>query len=181
MNRPRSGGCSRRSPPCSTSAELISTTRQGPRPPRHTRCHPKTPCHTPCHPKTPPTLGLRHTRCHPQTPVTGPAAYPPRCFAGTVDDKAARAHCKCRPSLWTRATHHHTPHTHHAYTIVLHACHTSCCTHRVCHTRLPTQTSGNNCRTGTFLDFVMLTTRTMHPNGAYVWRAKRNRIDPPSG
>ena len=37
--------------------------------------------------------------------------------------------------------------------------------------------SGNICRVGIFLDFVWLTTRTMHPHGAYVRRAERNRID----
>ena len=33
-------------------------------------------------------------------------------------------------------------------------------------------------RVGNFLDFVWLTTRTMHPHGAYVRVAERTRIDP---
>ena len=41
--------------------------------------------------------------------------------------------------------------------------------------------SGKNFRVGIFLDFVWLTTRTMHPHGAYVRRARRNRIDPHGG
>ena len=36
-------------------------------------------------------------------------------------------------------------------------------------------------RVGIFLGFVGLTTRTMHPHGAYVRGAKRNRIDPHRG
>ena len=40
-----------------------------------------------------------------------------------------------------------------------------------------TKKSGNIFRVGIFLDFVWLTTRTMHPHGAYVRRARRNRID----
>ena len=39
--------------------------------------------------------------------------------------------------------------------------------------------SGNIFRVGLFLDFVWLTTRT--PHGAYVRRARRNRIDPHGG
>ena len=38
-----------------------------------------------------------------------------------------------------------------------------------------TKKSGNIFRVGIFLDFVWLTTRT--PHGAYVRRARRNRID----
>ena len=38
-----------------------------------------------------------------------------------------------------------------------------------------TRKSGNMFRVGIFLDFVWLTTRT--PHGAYVRRARRNRID----
>ena len=41
--------------------------------------------------------------------------------------------------------------------------------------------SGKMFRVGIFLDFVRLTTRTMHPHGAYVRRARRNRIDPHGG
>ena len=41
--------------------------------------------------------------------------------------------------------------------------------------------SGNIFRVGMFLDFVWLTTRTMHPHGAYVRGARRNRIDPHGG
>ena len=37
--------------------------------------------------------------------------------------------------------------------------------------------SGSVFLVGIFLDFVRVTTRTMHPHGAYVRRAKRNRID----
>ena len=36
-----------------------------------------------------------------------------------------------------------------------------------------TKKSGNMFRVGLFLDFIWLTTRTMHPRGAYVRRAKR--------
>ena len=42
-----------------------------------------------------------------------------------------------------------------------------------------TKRSGNMFRVGIFLDFVWLTTRT--PHGEYVWRARRNRIDPHGG
>ena len=42
-----------------------------------------------------------------------------------------------------------------------------------------TKKSGNIFRVGIFLDFVYLTTRT--PHGAYVRRARRNRIDPHGG
>ena len=40
-----------------------------------------------------------------------------------------------------------------------------------------TKKSGKIFRVGIFLDFVWLTTRTMHPHGAYVRGARRNRID----
>ena len=40
-----------------------------------------------------------------------------------------------------------------------------------------TKKSGDIFRVGIFLDFVRLATRTMHPHGAYVRGAKRNRID----
>ena len=40
-----------------------------------------------------------------------------------------------------------------------------------------TKKSGNIFRVGIFLDFVRLTTRTMHPHGVYVRGAKRNRVD----
>ena len=40
-------------------------------------------------------------------------------------------------------------------------------------TRLLTKKSGNIFRVGISPDFVWLTTRTMHPRGAYVRRAKR--------
>ena len=40
---------------------------------------------------------------------------------------------------------------------------------------------GNIFRVGIFLDFVRLATRTMHPHGAYVRGAKRNRVDPHRG
>ena len=43
------------------------------------------------------------------------------------------------------------------------------------------RTSGNIFRVGIFLDFVWLTTRTEGPHGAYVRRARRNRIDPHGG
>ena len=39
-----------------------------------------------------------------------------------------------------------------------------------------TKKGGNFFRVGIFLDFVWLTTRTMHPHGAYVRGARRNRI-----
>ena len=39
-------------------------------------------------------------------------------------------------------------------------------------------TYGNILRGGVFLDFVRLATRTMHPHGACVRGAARNRIDP---
>ena len=42
---------------------------------------------------------------------------------------------------------------------------------------LITKKSRNLFRVGIFLDFVWLTTRTMHPHGAYVWGARRNRIE----
>ena len=41
--------------------------------------------------------------------------------------------------------------------------------------------SGNIFQVGIFLDFVRLTTRTMHPHGAHVRGARRNRIDPHGG
>ncbi len=41
--------------------------------------------------------------------------------------------------------------------------------------------SGKTFRVGIFLDFVWLTTRTMHPHGAYVRGARRNRIGPHGG
>ena len=44
-----------------------------------------------------------------------------------------------------------------------------------------TKKSGKTFRVGIFLDFVWLTTRTMHPHGACVRRARRNRIDPHRG
>ena len=44
-------------------------------------------------------------------------------------------------------------------------------------TALLAKKSGNIFRVGIFLDFVWLATRTMHPHGAYVRRARRNRID----
>ena len=44
-----------------------------------------------------------------------------------------------------------------------------------------TKKSGNIFRVGIFLDFVWLTIRTMHPHGASVRRARRNRIDPHGG
>ena len=47
------------------------------------------------------------------------------------------------------------------------------------HAKMPpaSKKSGNVFRVGIFLDSVTLSTRTMHPNGAYVRRAKRDRID----
>ena len=41
--------------------------------------------------------------------------------------------------------------------------------------------SGHTFRVGIFLDFVRVTTRTMHPHEAYVRGATRNRIDPHGG
>ena len=48
---------------------------------------------------------------------------------------------------------------------------------------LTTRQSGKTFRVGTFLDFVWRsgTTRTMHPRGAYVRGARRNRVDPHVG
>ena len=46
---------------------------------------------------------------------------------------------------------------------------------------LITKKGGSVFRVGIFLDFVRLTTRTMHPHGAYVWTARRNRIEPHGG
>ena len=48
-------------------------------------------------------------------------------------------------------------------------------------TALRTGKHGNIFRVGIFLDFVRLTTRTMHPHGADARGAKRNRIDPHRG
>ena len=44
--------------------------------------------------------------------------------------------------------------------------------------QLITEQASNIFRVGIFLDFVWLTTRTMHPHGACARRARRNRIEP---
>ena len=50
-----------------------------------------------------------------------------------------------------------------------------------CSEYLDAKKSGGAFPVGIFLDFVRLTTHTMHPHGVYMRGAERNRFEPPLG